>query len=217
MPNDGTGTGWDTSSPEDDDLAGVGAQEIRDLRLGVGIRNDKEHSTFDITSEGGEHKPGSAVSYFQDPPPTLRPDGVTSLDGDDVGRSWVDTGTGALYTWNGSSWDQIIRAPGTIVSSELAVGSKVLTGAYIGNGSTTGPIVTVGFLPKVIFICLASGGGKMFIVGGGSVGNAPLFQPVDASSTPTGSIALTNTTFQVNSTNTGVNANTAGYNYVAFG
>lgn len=78
----GDGTGWDTTAPADADQRSVGAQEIRDLRTGVGIRTDKEHTALASSSAGGEHKKGAARAYYVASAvtvPTTQPDGSTAL------------------------------------------------------------------------------------------------------------------------------------------
>lgn len=100
MAHDGTGTGWDTTAPADSDLRSLGAKEIRDLRLAMGIRLNKEHVTLASSSAGGEHKAGSAVAYT-DPTvsfPVNKPDGSTILDSADEGRLAIIAGKLFVYT-----------------------------------------------------------------------------------------------------------------------
>lgn len=126
MPHDGTGTGWNETQPSDSDNISLGAQELRDLRKGVRIRLEKEHTDVDVSSAGGEHLEGSAKIYRQDAAPTNRPDGLTALDSDDDGRMWLESDQNAttgvvdqLNVFNGSSFDPI-HTPDPPVGSVVA-------------------------------------------------------------------------------------------------
>ncbi len=91
-----TGQGWDEDSPSvsgSNGIRGNAGFEIRDLRIGVRIRLEKEHEDIATSGGGGEHRKGSAKAYADDYSagwPTTRPDG-TALDGDDDGRIAIDT------------------------------------------------------------------------------------------------------------------------------
>lgn len=102
-----SGADWDEGSPTITDPRRQGAAEILSLRKGTKIRADKEHKAYAGTSAGGEHKAGSAVSYYQTATPTLRPDGTTSLGADDAGRLWVHSTTKIIKIWSGSSWEDL--------------------------------------------------------------------------------------------------------------
>lgn len=136
MPNDGTGAGWVTTAPANADNLSAGAQEIRDLRLGVGIRSDKEHVALATSSAGGEHKPGSAKVYFQTSAPTLRPDGTTSLTSGDYGRLYWDSDATSptLQIYTASGWGSII-ATGALVTAMLADAS--VTTVKIADSNVT--------------------------------------------------------------------------------
>lgn len=126
MANSGDGTGWDVASPANTEDSGDGAMEIRDLRLGVGIRNDKEHVVAAGSSVGGEHKEGSGLAYIDAATePTQKPDGATALDSDDEGRLYVDTDDKTLWYYSGSAWvqTQIVSAmipAGEIITADIA-------------------------------------------------------------------------------------------------
>ena len=111
MAHDGTGAGWDVTDPADDEEWGLGALEIRDLRIGVATRLNREHIAMAAASVGGEHKRGSAQIYVAADAAALAalkcPDGVTALGAADTGRLAVQTDTGALYRWTGAAWTQI--------------------------------------------------------------------------------------------------------------
>lgn len=113
----GDGTGWDTAAPADTDLRSVGAKEIRDLRIGVGIRIDKEHVALASSSAGGEHKEGSAVVYTEPTVtfPTNRPDGATALTSADEGRLLI--AAGKLFLYSGTGWGTNSSGSFTLASS----------------------------------------------------------------------------------------------------
>lgn len=131
--NNGTGENWDESAPADGDFVSVGAQEIRDDRIGVGLRLAKEHVAPDDDTVGGEHLAGSAKLYTGTSDPTLRPDAATSFDSTDAGRAFVNTTTGALRYYNGSAWAY------TKLSDASQIPSGFITSAMIADGT----IVTV--------------------------------------------------------------------------
>ena len=91
-----TGLGWDVTHPLVGAAHGLACYEIQDLRKGVGIRSDKEHQTLAASGAGGEHKQGSAISWYTGTQPTVRPDGATDLTSADLGRLWYDTTNNVL-------------------------------------------------------------------------------------------------------------------------
>jgi hypothetical protein len=97
MPNDGTGANWDETHPADGDPFPSGDTEIRDLRIGLRARLNKEHRAMAASTVGGEHIAGSAMVYIQSGTPTKRPDGSTTLDANDLGRLWYNTSNGNFY------------------------------------------------------------------------------------------------------------------------
>lgn len=133
---------WDEGSPLITSPRREGAGEILNLRKAVRQRLNKEHEAFVTGSsgDGGEHKEGSAVCYYQATAPTLRPDGTTSLGAADDGRIWVDSDTEAVYVWNGSAWVGMTTVAGssitnfetTVSQSSLVLPSKTsLTNAHV--------------------------------------------------------------------------------------
>lgn len=103
---------WDAnfkSSPAGGDAPDTLDNTIRDTRAAVEERISNEHTNV-VTGTGGSvaedwlHKPGSAKAYYQAAAPTLRPDGVTTLNSADAGRIWVDSDTNFVYAWDGSAW-----------------------------------------------------------------------------------------------------------------
>lgn len=104
----GDGTAWDETSPSGSSLISNGDNEIRDLRVGVRKRIEKEHVLPAGLTVGGEHKEGSAKVYATATTPTLRPDGSTSLDTNDEGRLWFNTTTKILKHRSSTTWETII-------------------------------------------------------------------------------------------------------------
>ncbi len=141
MAHDGTGVGWDITSPADSEFEKDGAKEIRDLRKGVAIRSNKEHVTDATSSAGGEHLKGSAKAYYGGSAPTKRPDTTTNLDNvsgtsGDPGRLWIDSGV--LKYWNGTTWAAISGA----ASYTVAVIGHVLAAGTSGGSIITGSWIT---------------------------------------------------------------------------
>lgn len=141
MPtNDGSGTFWQESDPAVATPVSGGSLQIRDLRLGVRLRAKKEHLDYGDSTAGGEHKQGSAVSYFAvgASPPSLRPDGATTLtlDGVDDGRLWLNTTNNGLYFFDsagantgigGTNWfgTQVINIPTGFIQTTMIANQAV--------------------------------------------------------------------------------------------
>jgi len=119
MPNDGTGDMWNIAAPADGDALSGGAKEIRDIRIGVGIRMDKEHVALATGGAGGEHLAGSAKVFYQASAPTKRPDTATSFTADDYGRIFIDSTTKEAYVYTASGFVKI--ATTTFIASGVTV------------------------------------------------------------------------------------------------
>lgn len=101
----GTENDWDEASPALTQPRRNGPAEITSLRKATRHRLGKEHIAIAGGGVGGEHKQGSAVSYYQSSAPTTQPNGTTSLNNTtDRGRIWIDSDTGIVYYWNGTNW-----------------------------------------------------------------------------------------------------------------
>jgi len=113
---------WDEDSPYNTEGAGFSGREIRLLRGAVRSRLEKEHEKPDVDGAGGEHKPGSAVFYFQDEEPTTKPDGSTVLDADDYGRVWIDSDADPkhLYVYWDDAWNDLgtVELSGLLLSGD---------------------------------------------------------------------------------------------------
>lgn len=112
MANDGSGANWDEAAPANNEYISNLPREIRDERIGNRIRVGKEHVDPAAASVGGEHIAGSAFPFVAASAPTLRPDGVTSLDSSDAGRLWLDTTPTIpqLKRWTGTVWKKVGEA-----------------------------------------------------------------------------------------------------------
>jgi hypothetical protein len=131
MAHNGNGTGWTESDPQNSEFVKDGANEIRDLRKGVRIRLEKEHVLPAGSSAGGEHKAGSAMTYYGGAAPTQKPDAATALHATaDLGRLWNDGGS--LKYWNGTTWVAFTAAASF---ASAVIGHLVAAGT--GGGTAT--------------------------------------------------------------------------------
>ena len=93
-------------------------------------------------------------------------------------------------------------------------------GTYTGNGSATGPVVTLGYEPQWLMIKKSSSTGNWQMLDnmrGMSVGSADAALRANLTNTESSVeyVSPTSTGFQITSTNTEVNTNTATYIYIA--
>lgn len=128
---------WDSSfkdSPAGTGNPGVYDQNVRDTRSGPEERFENEH-TFLTGSVGGDvlHKAGSAKSYHQASEPTLRPDGVTSLDSDDAGRLLRTSGGKVLKVYSGSAWGNALVGAEAFAQGVLTKSSDPLNDTFLGH------------------------------------------------------------------------------------
>ena len=139
MGHDGSGNAWTIADPKDSEVLSDGAQEIRDLRTGVGIRVDKEHVALAAGEVGGEHKEGSAVGYVQEAAPVKRPDGSTDFTTADDGRIWFDSDSLLKYR-SGNDWVPVVASSivdNSITATKIPDGSILpvkLAAANLGKG-----------------------------------------------------------------------------------
>lgn len=143
------GTKWDVTSPDIDQPHGNTYKEIYDLRKGVAIRINKEHTTLATSSAGGLHKQGSARAFFQDTAPATRVDG-TAFDANDLGSLWFDSNsvidnqfnvlTATTPTWTPISTEVIavfLASNRQFAGNLIVDGTTTLTGAVTANGGIT--------------------------------------------------------------------------------
>lgn len=168
MTHSGDGSGWVPTVPEDNAPINEGAQEIRDLRAGLKIRVDKEHSSLTTASGGGEHKKGAGRAYFTTVAPTQKPDGATVLDttaNSDDGRLFVNSTAGSEWqkVWTGDAWDWVKVVGSMIVANAVTYGhvttittgalGRVSIGTYTFTDATIAEDVVLGWQPDFIFAC----------------------------------------------------------------
>jgi len=129
-----TGTAWDEDAPALSDAHGNGALEIRDLRMGLRLRLQKEHTTPAGSTAGGEHKQGSAVAWIQDTAPTTRPDGSTALTSADLGRIWIDTTNNVIKSLTAIGSPNTWTPAGELALALYTAGNEPDRGLYMkGN------------------------------------------------------------------------------------
>lgn len=132
---------WE-ATPAGTETPSLGDNHIRDLKLEVRSRLDQEHVILDTSSTGESiHRAGSARTYFQDAEPTLRPDGITSINSSDSGRLWVDSNdSNHLYVYDGTAGAfEEVSVGGGIVADDLDVGGDLTVG---GGVEVTGTLTT---------------------------------------------------------------------------
>lgn len=124
MPSAGDGVGWDVTIPTDSGEVSDTGLEMREIKLAMAIRQNKEHVDIGVASAGGEHEKGSAKTYYQDSYPTLRPDGVTTLNSNDSGRLLVRSGAGEFWleVWDGTGFQKIRQADSQVTAAQVSTG-----------------------------------------------------------------------------------------------
>lgn len=157
-PVPATGTGWSTAIPDIGQPHGNDYNEIQETKLAVSLRSNKEHVAYGADTAGGEHKPGSALSYFGDfsvsaagdALPTRRPDaaapwtsGGTALSAADYGRLAYDSDAvfgGILYQYTASGW--VALGYVSILGDQTIAGVKTFSSSPIVPTLTTGDNTT---------------------------------------------------------------------------
>lgn len=138
---------WE-ATPAGADSPALGDDHIRDVKLEVRSRLDQEHMILNTASSGESiHRAGSARVYFQAGEPTLRADGVTSLDSNDDGRLWVDSNndnTLTVYDGSAAAFEAVtVNPPGDMsIGGDLTVSGSV--DCVKNNGDTTLVTATTG-------------------------------------------------------------------------
>lgn len=129
---------WDTTfetSPANGDNPSAGAGKIRELKVEVGDRGNREHTWAGTTAADGIHRAGSAKVYFTTATPTLQPDGTTTLTTTDKGRLYYKSSTGSvLLIHNGTGF---VSTGVTLSTSQTIYGAKTFKSAAVFSGGVT--------------------------------------------------------------------------------
>lgn len=225
MAHSGNGDGWDVTIPAtSSEYVTDGALELRDLRLGVEIRGNKEHAEITTSSAGFEHLEGSARITVKNAAPSYQVVGAVDKDGAAAnvsladtaphralarGRMWADSTNG--YTlevydddtpgWHSVNYVMPVEAASTAISvfAINITGTAATKGVDIDNQSTNvgsaGMEVTNTSVGSGISVA-NSGAGEGVYVANSSTGNG-----VDITNSSTGDgILIANT-----STGNGIN------------
>ena len=139
---------WDLAYeaiPAGTDSPTAGDDNMRDMKLEERQRLDQEHVWLNTASTGETvHREGSARVYFDNTEPTLRPDGVTSLDVNDDGRIWIDSNNSNLltvYDGTAGAFENINVATATLATTATTATHVADQGG--GNALLT-KVVTIG-------------------------------------------------------------------------
>lgn len=91
------------ATPADGDNPKFVGERIREIKEAFRERLEVAHvgGTAEAQVRHGEHRAGSCRPYYQTGAPTVKPDGVTAIDGDDHGRLWLSSATG-IHRYSGS-------------------------------------------------------------------------------------------------------------------
>ncbi len=130
-------------------------------------------------------------------------------------------GTDATVNASGGTYVAYLFAHDAGGFGATGADNVISCGSYTGNGSTTGPVVTLGYEPQWLLIKRTSGGSgdwnlidnmRGFTVGAGDA----VLNPNLANAESTGTfVTPTATGFQIETTDTGYNASGATYIYIA--
>jgi hypothetical protein len=160
-------------------------------------------------------------------------------------QTWTGTATGALTLNSAAANDTGKSHFGTITSTNFAVernggdlnasgenyvaylfahdtddDSVIQCGSYTGNGSSTGPVVTLGWEPQWLMIKKASSGSEEWIMfdsvrGMGAGANPRLYASSSGAESSIDYVDSTSTGFEIKSSNGAVNTNAGTYIYMA--
>ena len=149
---------------------------------------------------------------------------------DDSNTRWNDTlptstvfslGTDSSVNTNGATYVAYLFAHDPLGPSGDGSDGLIACGSYQGNGSTTGPVINLGWEPQWLLVKRFDGLGdwnlldnmRGFVVGGADVELNP--NRSDAEQAAETFVSPTATGFQLNTTNAGYNASASGYIYIA--
>jgi hypothetical protein len=130
-------------------------------------------------------------------------------------------GTGSNVNANGSTYVAYLFAHNAGGFGLSGTDNVISCGSYTGNGSATGPTITLNYEPQWLLIKKSSAGSENwmlvdnmrgFVVGGN---DARLFANTDSAEASATRVSPTSTGFQINSTDDQVNTNGDTYIYIA--
>ena len=127
-----------------------------------------------------------------------------------------------FYGWDGttekSAWD-LGNAVHYVFAHDPSPTGRIFCGGYIGNGSATGPVVTLGWAPRLLIIkCTTAAGGWVVLDtarGITATNDQILFLNTTAAQVAAQRVNLTGTGFQVASTDASINTSAQRYAFVA--
>lgn len=143
----GDGQLWNETTPAGPDGIKQGDDHIRDVKVAIRLRHNKEHKAFGNAGAGGEHLQGSAVGYIQNTPPTARPvTGALASPADD-GRIWfnifdVTNHYASPVIWLSNGWQDLQMTPnnfraGSVPRIALTYGAAV-PASYVIDSQAAG-------------------------------------------------------------------------------
>jgi hypothetical protein len=194
-PNPATGVGWSTTSPGIGEPHGNDYLEHQETKLALSLRLVKEHVAFSTSTAGGEHKPGSAISYFGDfsasaagdALPTRRPDAAapwqdgqtpagTALTSADYGRLAYDTDAvfgGVLWVYLAAGWTKVGYMD--ILTAQTIAGVKTFNSFPVIATAAHPPTTDYQLADKkyvddaIVTAVPAYAGGQSYVLGGGLI------------------------------------------------
>lgn len=144
--------------------------------------------------------------------------GATRWNSTTPTASAFSVGTDVTVNASGGSYVAYLFANDAGGFGANGVDNIISCGSYTGNGSATGPTITLGYEPQWLMIKNISGTGSWQIIdtmrGLSMVGNAQVVANTAGAESTTQFVAPSATGFQVVSTSTEVNTNLSGYIYV---
>jgi hypothetical protein len=143
---------WDSAYeglPEDSHNPQDGNEHFQEMKTNITDRMGLEHrwdptgtATYGGASGQGWHLEGSAIAYYESAGPSNRPDGSTSFTALDTGRLWIDSDTGFLHYYNGSTWVGLTKFVTYVhIQGVLAVGNDLAPRIVFPTGVTITDVV----------------------------------------------------------------------------
>ena len=135
-------------------------------------------------------------------------------------KALVNSATATTFTVSGAANTNAVTYVAYLFAHDTSADGIIQCGSYTGNGSTTGPIVNLGWEPQYLMIKNASGTGDWQIIDsmrGMPVGSADatLQANLPNAESSVDYISPTATGFQITSTSSGVNTSGSTYIYLA--